>query len=277
MDIDIMADVIRTHDARVYQEFCALFERYGGTPIEYLSDHFQRFATTLDEFQSTWKHDGRRVLDIGAHWLHQSVMWRMAGFDVSAVDLPGTFQAENVKNIAQALGIPLIPCADLERADELAALPDNSADIVLFTEIIEHITFNPIAFWRQVHRILAPGGRIVVTTPNYYSWKGRAWQFMRYLRGMGGGISVGEILHTHTYAHHWREYSRREVLEYFRLLSPDFVPVKARLMPTYMRSAVRWKNVAQRTLDLMPLLRPNLHIEIALPSKNHGIVVTASW
>jgi 2-polyprenyl-6-hydroxyphenyl methylase/3-demethylubiquinone-9 3-methyltransferase len=117
----------------------------------------------------------------------------------------------------------------------------------------------------------------VVTTPNYYSWKGRAWQFGRYLSGNGGGISVSQVLHTHTYGHHWREYSRKEVLRYFRLLSPDFVPFKARLMPSYMRSRVRWKNAVQWSLDRLPLLRPNLHIEIALPEKAHGIVASASW
>ncbi|WP_266181449.1 class I SAM-dependent methyltransferase [Dyella humicola] len=271
-----MTEVVRARDAHAYREFVALFERYDIPAGEYLADHYQRFATTLDEFKSTW-NDGSRVLDIGAHWLHQAVMWRLAGFDVTAVDMPSTFNAESVKNIAHAMTIPLLPCADLERAEELAAIPDNSVDIVLFTEILEHITFNPINLWRQVHRILAPRGRIVVTTPNYYSWKGRAWQLARYVTGKGGGISVEEILKTHTYGHHWREYSRREVLRYFQVLSPDFVPVKARLMPSYMRSAVRWKNVTQWTLDLLPLLRPNLHVEIAMPTKTNGIVVSASW
>ncbi|MGB5733505.1 MAG: methyltransferase domain-containing protein [Thiohalocapsa sp.] len=181
------------------------------------------------------------------------------------------------QRIAAATGIPLVTCADLERAEELKAIPDNSMDVVLFTEILEHITFNPINVWREVYRILAPGGRILVTTPNYYSWKGRAWQFIRYASGRGGGITVDEVLTTRTYGHHWREYSRREVLDYFQLLSPDFVPFKARLMPTYMRSKVPWKNAMQWLLDGVPLLRPNLHIEIDLPAKSRGIVISASW
>lgn len=260
-----------------YRDYVALFEQHGGTEEAYLADHYRRFAVTLETFRASWDAKGGRVLDIGAHWLHQAVMWRQAGFEVTAVDLPGTFVVPSVRSIAQAMDIPLIPCADLEHAGALEAIPDSSMDVVLFTEILEHITFNPIAFWRQVHRILAPGGRIVVTTPNYYSWKGRAWQFARYLRGYGGGIPVDQVLGTHTYGHHWREYSRKEVLRYFQLLSPDFVPLTARLMPSYMRSKVPWKGAAQWLLDRVPLLRPNLHVEIGLPAKERGIVATPSW
>lgn len=260
-----------------YRDYLALFAQHGGTEESYLADHYRRFAVTLREFRSTWPRAGGRVIDIGAHWLHQSAMWRQAGFEVTAVDLPGTFAVPAVRNLAQAMDIPLVPCADLEHAGALEAIPDDAMDVVLFAEILEHITFNPIAFWRQVYRILAPGGRIVVTTPNYYSWKGRAWQFGRYLRGYGGGITVDQVLGTHTYGHHWREYSRREVLRYFQLLSPDFVPAKARLMPSYMRSKVPWKRAAQWTLDRLPLLRPNLHVEIDLPTKRRGILASASW
>jgi 2-polyprenyl-3-methyl-5-hydroxy-6-metoxy-1,4-benzoquinol methylase len=260
-----------------YHEYLALFEWHGGTAESYLADHYQRFVVTLDEFKSTWPKPGGRVLDVGAHWLHQAVMWRQAGFDVTAVDLPGTFAVPSVQNVAHALTIPMIACPDLEHAEELHAIPADSMDVVLFTEIFEHITFNPIHFWRQIYRILAPNGRIVVTTPNYYSWKGRAWQFLRYMSGKGGGISVDQVLQKHTYAHHWREYSRKEVLRYFQLLSPDFMPIKAKLMPTYMHSKVAWKRTAQYLLDQLPILRPNLHIEIGLRQKKNGITAFASW
>jgi len=260
-----------------YEDYLALFGQWGGTDEAYLADHYQRFVATLAEFRSGWTQSGARVLDVGAHWLHQAVMWRQAGFAVIAVDLPSTFSTESVRQLAQSMDIHLIPCADLEHARVLEVLPDDSVDVVLFTEIIEHITFNPLQFWRQVYRVLAPGGRILVTTPNYYSWKGRAWQFLRFARGMGGGLSVDRILGQHTYAHHWREFSRREMLRYFALLSPDFQPVKAKLMPAYAYSSVRWKSIVQRLLDCLPLLRPNLHLEIALPVKSRGITAKASW
>ncbi|MDY0982069.1 MULTISPECIES: class I SAM-dependent methyltransferase [Stenotrophomonas] len=254
-----------------YSDYLALFDEHGGTPEYYLSDHYERFRKTFNEFNATW-NGGTRVLDIGAHWLHQAVMWRRSGYSVTAVEFPEIFLNPMVLPIANAMKIKLHGCADLGAAGELEAIPDNSADVVLFSEILEHITFNPIALWKQVHRILAPGGRIVVTTPNYYSWKGRAWQPLRFLRGQAGGISVDEVLGLGTYAHHWREYSMGEVKRYFQKLSPDFVITKAKVVPTYMRSRTRWKSSVQAILDTVPLLRPNLHIEVSLPAKEYGIV-----
>ncbi|HQV73081.1 MAG TPA: methyltransferase domain-containing protein [Dokdonella sp.] len=259
--------------------FARQFEPHGSTDRAYLAHHFGRFASTLVEFCTSWDlQRGNRVLDIGAHWLHQSILWKQAGFDITAVDLPITFEMANVQSIARAMDIKLIPCANLEAADAFDAIADSSADVILFTEIIEHLTFNPIRFWKQVHRILAPNGRLVVTTPNYYAWNGRAWDFGRFLRGFGGGISVDAILGTHTYGHHWREFSKHEVIRYFCLLSPDFNTVKAKTVRNYYPEPNdARKKLASGIYERFPGLRPNLHLEIELSSKDHGIVMQPSW
>lgn len=259
-----------------YDDYLSFFDEHGGTPGTYLSDHYERFRKTYNEFNATWD-GGNRILDIGSHWLHQAVMWSQSGYAVTAVEIPEMFLNDMVPRVADATNIRLHGCADLGRASDLDSLPENSADVVLFSEILEHITFNPIPLWKQVHRILAPGGRILVTTPNYYSWKGRAWQPLRFLRGQGGGISIDEIIGIGTYGHHWHEYSLREVKRYFAMLSPDFIVTKAKIVPTYMRSRTRWKNVIQAMLDTIPLLRPNLHVEVTLPAKDHGIVAQSRY
>ncbi|WP_426702437.1 class I SAM-dependent methyltransferase [Rhodanobacter sp. Col0626] len=254
------------------------FNKHGGTPENYLSDHYQRYWITLQEFSSTWKdHSLNRVLDVGAHWLHQSLVWRHAGFLVTAVDLPGTFEVDSVKRLAQTHDILLRKCPDLEQAKEFESFPDNSFDIILFSEIIEHITFNPVKFWTQIHRILSPGGRIIITTPNFYSWKGRAWNPYRYIKGMGGGINVDDILGLHTYAHHWREYTRSEIKRYFELLSPDFTVAKSKTLRTYTPSKKKWKRVVQSILEVMPGVRPNLHVEIQINTKTNGITAKPHW
>jgi SAM-dependent methyltransferase len=97
--------------------------------------------------------------------------------------------------------IDLVPIKDLSKPAELRAVEADSFDLVLFSEIIEHITFNPVELWREIYRVLRPGGRIVITTPNYYSPYSRAWSFSRFMQGFGGGISVDEILTQHTYSH----------------------------------------------------------------------------
>ncbi|MGB0133434.1 class I SAM-dependent methyltransferase [Dokdonella sp.] len=244
-----------------------------------MTHHYRRFTSTLEEFCSTWDLSrGNRVLDIGAHWLHQAILWEHAGFKVTAVDMPITFEMTSVQSIARANNIQLIPCDDLEAASALDAIPDSSIDVILFTEIIEHLTFNPVRFWKQVYRILAPKGRLLVTTPNYYAWNGRAWDVMRFLRGFGGGLSVDGILGTNTHAHHWREFSRLELIRYFCLLSPDFNTVKAKSVRNYYpQVATGMKRVVSKAAEAIPGLRPNLHLGIDLRSKEQGIVMEPGW
>jgi 2-polyprenyl-6-hydroxyphenyl methylase/3-demethylubiquinone-9 3-methyltransferase len=253
---------------------------HGGTDVSYLAHHYPRFAATKREFESTWdRKRGLRVLDVGAHWLHQSLLYALDGYQVTATDLPLTMDLPNVRSLADAHGIRLLSTPDLARADALAALPEDGFDVILFTEIIEHITFNPVALWKSLYRLAAPGARIIVTTPNYYALRGRAWDFRRFATGFGGGLDVLSLLNQHTYAHHWKEFSRRELIYYFCVLSPDFNTVKARYLPEfhpdYLATPGRW--LGKRLEQALPFLRPNLHIEVELVAKQHGIRVEPSW
>jgi 2-polyprenyl-6-hydroxyphenyl methylase/3-demethylubiquinone-9 3-methyltransferase len=103
-------------------------------------------------------------------------------------------------------------------------LPDVSEefDAVLFCEILEHITFNPIEFWRRIHQLLRVGGIIYVTTPNslrLIALMGAFWNLLSLSRI---GISVPQIFRHVTFGHHWKEYSARELMQYFPALSRDF-------------------------------------------------------
>lgn len=49
--------------------------------------------------------------------------------------------------------------------------PDDEFDVVLFCEVIEHLLLDPAFVLAEVHRVLKPGGRIIVTTPNLVRWE----------------------------------------------------------------------------------------------------------
>jgi 2-polyprenyl-6-hydroxyphenyl methylase/3-demethylubiquinone-9 3-methyltransferase len=258
-----------------------LFTDCGGTDFDYLRHHFPRFEATLGELNRGWSPEiGARVLDVGAHWLHQAALFSAAGYQVSAVDLPLTLEQDCVRRAAERLGIGLHPVANLADPVELDHLPDDSFDLILFSEIIEHITFNPVRFWRQMYRLLRPGGRIVVTTPNYYSPYSRLWDWRRILRGLGGGISVDEILRQHTYAHHWKEYSARELIYYFLRLSADFNTVKARHLPAFDRLPPPIPLIAKLAYAIQhrdPRQCANIYLEVELAQKRAGVQIEPSW
>ena len=164
------------------QEYERLFVAQGGTDLPYLRHHFPRYVETKRRFLTNWdRNRGDRLLDVGAHWLHQALLYAVDGFEVTALDMPVTFEIETVRGLAQAHGIELLPNSNLEQPDALAQIEDNRFDVVLFTEIIEHITFNPVAMWREIYRVMKPGARIIITTPNYYAWRGRTWHWGRFL------------------------------------------------------------------------------------------------
>ena len=265
---------------RNIDQFVEMFAAHGGTDESYLRDHFPRFLATR---QLLLAHcdpmRNRSVLDVGAHWLHQALLYALDGFDVTALDLPLTLDLSQVRALADAHAIRLLPNADLERPTALASIDDDTFDIVLITEIIEHLAFNPVAMWREIHRVTKPGGRIVVTTPNYYALRSRLRQGLRTARLLGGGLAVEQILSLKTLGHHWKEYSRRELLAYFRMLSPDFRCVNFSYTREYLpavlnRPGGRFALCLERAL---PPLRPDLYLEVELARKEKGIVVEPHW
>ncbi len=55
-------------------------------------------------------------------------------------------------------------CFDAEK--DRFPYPDNSFDLVTWCEVIEHLTENPVHALAEIHRVLKPGGALVLSTPN---------------------------------------------------------------------------------------------------------------
>ena len=263
-----------------FEDYAALFAAHGDSGAEYLRRHFPRFAATKQRLLSHLNRAaGNQVLDVGAHWLHQTVLYAIDGFAVTALDLPTTLDADSVRALAQAHSIMLLPNAELEHPAALRGIADNTFDIVLFTEVIEHLAFNPVAMWREIYRVMKPGARIVITTPNYHALRTRIRQWWRAIHGLGAGVDVEHVLRLHTLGHHWKEYSRRELERYFTLLSPDFSCQNFAYVEAFRPSATRKVGTGLVLLleRLIPFVRPDLYVEVELTRKAAGIVVEPHW
>ena len=55
-------------------------------------------------------------------------------------------------------------CFDAER--DRFPYDDGSFDLVIWSEVIEHLTLNPVHTLSEIHRVLKPGGSVIVSTPN---------------------------------------------------------------------------------------------------------------
>ena len=68
---------------------------------------------------------------------------------------------------------------DFECPADSVPLPAASLDSILCTEVLEHVP-NPDAVWREFHRLLRPGGKVLLTTPMYWPSHEEPYDFYRY-------------------------------------------------------------------------------------------------
>ena len=165
--------------------------------------------------------------------MHQASLYALDGYRVVASDFPATLSLPPVMTFAAADGIELLPYENLESGQAFAGMPDDSIDLLLFTEIIEHITFNPLKMWREFLSSFESRRSDSDHDPELLSLR-RALSRPREIAATDGRRDNGdEIIRTNTYGHHWKEYSLNELIRYFRLLSPDFVLHKAHRVRNY--------------------------------------------
>lgn len=103
---------------------------------------------------------GGKALDLGCRDGHWSEKLKAMGYDVTAVDLEPTY--------ADAVQLDI---------DQGMPFPDDSFDVVWFTEVIEHVREPELAV-KECMRVLKPGGRLLLTTPNREFWFFRAMQLV---------------------------------------------------------------------------------------------------
>jgi 2-polyprenyl-3-methyl-5-hydroxy-6-metoxy-1,4-benzoquinol methylase len=184
------------------------------------------------------------VLEIGAYPYFLTLPLLNLGFTVSPLD--NTLVAEGATE--GMLNASPLRC-DIDR-DRIPA-DNNIFDAVIINEVIEHLRVNLIHSVSELHRVLRPGGVLLMSTPNFRSLaglynlvvKGEAWACA------GGVYQQFSYLKTYDVMGHIREYtptemqkfferigfhvngiiyrggySRRHLSYYFTILRPEFKP-----------------------------------------------------
>jgi SAM-dependent methyltransferase len=111
-----------------------------------------------------------RVLDVGAGYLYMSSAFRMvfgAGLNLCTLEHPartGTLTNDRFVSALEELRVEL-RTADL--AQEELPWEEESFDVVLFCDVIEHMEPTVVpAVVERLGRLLRPGGRLVISSPN---------------------------------------------------------------------------------------------------------------
>jgi glycosyltransferase involved in cell wall biosynthesis/SAM-dependent methyltransferase len=85
--------------------------------------------------------------------------------------------------------------------------PDHSFDTILATEILQHLALNPAHLFAEMARVLRPGGRLIVTTPNIVS----DVALQKTFAGRAPYSFGAFVPHQGLYGRHNREYTPLEV------------------------------------------------------------------
>lgn len=188
--------------------------------IVYFNYHRRRFQL-MGETVVSITPPGSKILDIGSHYLHASLLFKFLGYDVTPMDVTAFGSLDFVQERAQINGLSITIENNLETMDQLR-LVDNYFDLIIFAEIFEHITFNPISFWKRIHKLIKHNGKIYLSTPNSITIYAIFRTLYNLLTLKGIGIGVHDIFSYVTYGHHWKEYSAHEIHHYFKLLNEGF-------------------------------------------------------
>jgi 2-polyprenyl-3-methyl-5-hydroxy-6-metoxy-1,4-benzoquinol methylase len=164
-----------------------------------------------------------RILEIGAFSGVVTTALRKLAFQVTAQDLPLFIRDPILESHLSSIGAATI-ASDLR--DYPLPVSDQSFDIVLCCEVIEHLNFNVLPVLRDFNRVLAPRGLLYLATPN------QANIVKRLL--LLGGRSVHDPIErlewqldpqaTFSIGLHWREYTAAELEKLLKM--SDFHVVK---------------------------------------------------
>jgi SAM-dependent methyltransferase len=197
-----------------------------------------------------------RVVELGAAPGEQSLGFARAGYQVTAVDLglaSDDWEGAPAGTMEHAFREAEIELVQWNLDEQPYPLPDEHFDVVVMTEVLEHLREYPARSLQEVRRILRPGGRLYLTTPNAAYVRNR----LQLLAGRTVMTPLPDWIGGLPHARHAREYTFseiRELLEYGgltpRLLAGRHFHVESG------RSGLAV--AAKRAIDVLARARPTL-------------------
>lgn len=190
----------------------ALTEESAGAPSHYLREHRHEYVRTVRDIMKARPASAGpvRVLEIGAFFGAVCIALSRVGYNVTAGDIPEYI--EMPEQVAR-YGRHGIATAGIRLENFVLPFADESFDVVVMCEVLEHLNFNPLPLLKEINRILSPGGLFYLSLPNYARMKNRK----AILRGGAAGITVDEFFaqldpkNSLIANGHWREYTMPEV------------------------------------------------------------------
>ena len=176
---------------------------------QYAESHIDRLTRTLELTPPGGPDD--RILEMGSYLQITAALKTRLGYGEVRACYFGRAGGKAFKSVRSVDGEEFECAVDLFNAEsDPFPYPDEYFTTVLCCELIEHLKADPMHTMAEINRVLKPGGRVLLTTPNVISYRAIAGIlqgyhpgfFPAYIRPDAGG---------HADARHNREYAPMEV------------------------------------------------------------------
>lgn len=136
------------------------FVELAKTNSTYLKEKNLKYDLALSGLQMQYFHDlltdqKHTLLDIGCAYGTQSAMFSQMGYDVTAIDCMKLVSSKFMKDNKVKYSICNI------ETDEIKG----KYDVIVFSEVLEHLNYNPFKVMLKIREALNDGGFLIVSTP----------------------------------------------------------------------------------------------------------------
>jgi len=160
---------------------------------KYLQIHYYRLNLILNQIKSLNLNSSAKILDVGCYPPHIFNGLTKSGYDTYGI----SSLHEKIKN-------PKISILNIET--QKFPYPQSYFDLIVFSEILEHLTVDPDPIFDQIYNTLKPGGFLIITTPNAV----RLHNLIKIIFAKNIYFPIYQLKQSLYHRHH-REYTQNEV------------------------------------------------------------------
>ena len=134
----------------------------GENEYAYLNNLEHSYARTIKDVVPLLPKEGK-VLEIGSLFGVVSRILKQKGYAVTGTEIPEFHQSEKLRKLYSENGIAF---DKVNLRDYKLPYPDESFDMVIICEVLEHLNFNPLPVLKEINRVLKKGSYIYCAMPN---------------------------------------------------------------------------------------------------------------